>query len=62
MVVSKFTLIVETRHHQEVLMYAFGKIVWKCFILFRSRHRLRTGRDLKILSPKSSKTDDGWLC
>lgn len=61
-VACKFTLIIETKQHQEVLMCAFGKIVWKCFILFRSRHRLRAGKDLKILSPKSYKTDDGWLC
>ena len=61
-VVSKLTLIVQTRQHQEVLLWAFGKIVCKCFILFRPRHRLRAGRDLKILSPKSYKTDDGWLC
>lgn len=60
-VVCKFTLIVERRQHQEVLMCAFGKIVWKCFVLFRPRNRLRAGRDLKILSPKSYKTDDGWL-
>lgn len=62
MVVSKFMLTVETKQHQEVLMWAFRKIVWECFISFRPRHRLRAGRDLKIPSPKSSKPDDGWLC